>query len=63
METDTSVQTQGESRVVAANPVSLPGLPGLELSQAAKDRSFWLISAAQLFAGLSFGLTHTTWHT
>ena len=55
-ETDSSVQTRDESRVVAGSPASLPDLPGLELSQAAKDRSFWLISAAQLFAGLSFGL-------
>lgn len=31
-------------------------LPGLELSEAMKTRSFWLISAAQLFAGLSIGM-------
>ena len=55
-ETNTTAQTGDESRVVAGSSASLPDLPGLELSQAAKDRSFWLISAAQLFAGLSFGL-------
>jgi MFS family permease len=31
-------------------------LPGLELSQATKTRSFWLICAAQFFAGSSLGL-------
>jgi MFS family permease len=55
-ETDTAVQTRDESRVVAESPASLPDLPGLELSQATRDRSFWLIATAQLFAGLSFGL-------
>jgi MFS family permease len=30
--------------------------PGLEISQAAKTRSFWLICAAQLFAGMTLGL-------
>jgi len=30
--------------------------PGLELSQATKTRSFWLISVAQLFAGVSIGM-------
>jgi MFS family permease len=31
-------------------------LPGLELSQATKTRSFWLIAVAQLFAGASIGM-------
>ena len=31
-------------------------LPGLEISQAMKTRSFWLISAAQLLGGLTIGM-------
>jgi MFS family permease len=39
-ETGTAVHTRHESRVVAGSPASLPDLPGLELSQATRDRSF-----------------------
>ena len=41
-----AVQIEGESYE----------LPGLELAQVTRTRSFWLICAAQLFAGSSLGL-------
>ncbi|MDO8432034.1 MAG: MFS transporter [Candidatus Binatus sp.] len=55
--------TEGRESADAASAV--PGvqvdsasyeLPGLELSQATRTRSFWLICAAQFFAGSSLGL-------
>jgi MFS family permease len=41
---------------VQADPVPTIELPGLELWQAAKGRSFWLISAAQLLGGTATGM-------
>jgi MFS family permease len=38
---------------VSAVPIELPGL---EIAQAFKTRSFWLISAAQLLGGLTLGM-------
>ena len=55
--------TEGRESAIAATAVpdvhveSEPyELPGLELSQATRTRSFWLICATQLFAGSSLGL-------
>lgn len=51
-----SAAARDEFPAVAQNPAPSAQLPGLELSQATKTRSFWLIAAAQLFAGLSTGM-------
>jgi MFS family permease len=44
-----SIQARSESAAALA-------LPGLELSEAARTRSFWLISAAQLLGGMTTGM-------
>jgi hypothetical protein len=55
-ETDPSIEARGESRTVTHGSAPPVELAGLELAQAVRVRSFWLISAAQLFAGLSIGM-------
>ncbi len=55
-ETHASVEARGESRTVTRGSAPPVELPDLELAQAVRARSFWLISAAQLFAGLSIGM-------
>ena len=55
-ETHASIEAREESRTVAPGAARPVELPGLELAQAVRARSFWLISAAQLFAGLSIGM-------
>lgn len=55
-ETIASVEERGESRTVAQASAPPVELSGLELAQALRVRSFWLISAAQLFAGLGIGM-------
>jgi len=55
-ETHASIEARGESRTVAQSTAHAVELPGLELAQAVRARSFWLISAAQLLAGLSVGM-------
>jgi hypothetical protein len=37
-------------------PVVAIGLPGIEISQARKTRSLWMIAAAQLMDGVTTGL-------
>jgi MFS family permease len=44
------------AQAAAAQPHSVVELPGLEVAQAMRTRSMWLICAAQLLAGLSTGI-------
>ncbi len=55
-EAHASVEARGESQTVTRGSTPPVELPGLEIAQAVRARSFWLISAAQLFAGLSIGM-------
>jgi len=47
--------TDGIARNVD-DPIAPIALPGLEISQARKTRSFWRIAAAQLMGGLTIGM-------
>jgi MFS family permease len=55
-ETHSSIEARGESRTVTQGSAPPVELPGLEIAQAVRARSLWLIAAAQLFAGLSIGM-------
>jgi MFS family permease len=50
-----SDESLGEPQAVTGSTPAIE-LPGLELAEAVRVRSFWLISAAQLFAGISIGM-------
>src|SRR5579885_1469548 len=47
---------EASAHAEASGETAVPQVPGLELGQAAKTRSFWLISAAQLFIGGTLGM-------
>jgi MFS family permease len=55
-ETGVAAKGRDEARPGAQNIAPAIDLPGLEISQAARTRSFWLICAAQLLGGLTLGM-------
>jgi MFS family permease len=55
---ETGGAVEGRKQVQPGAQGAAPGidLPGLEIPQAARTRSFWLICSAQLLSGLSLGM-------
>jgi MFS family permease len=55
-ETGDAVEGREEAQPGAQSVAPTIDLPGLEVSQAARTRSFWLICSAQLLGGLTLGM-------